>query len=121
MIDPTKLIPAGVTGKFKYEFTHKSLEEYTPTVCNCSICSRKGYVFGFIPLKDFKWTSGDFDGLTEYLWKSKTVHHYFCPIDGCAIGSKIDGNKNIVALNLNCVDDLDTEKLPKNHYDGKSA
>ena len=73
---------------------------------------------------EITWKSGDLASLTEYTFNSKTCHHYFCPVDGCAIGVLMDENnpfvKNKITLNLNCVEGVDTEKLNKKIFDGKS-
>ncbi|KZT33369.1 hypothetical protein SISSUDRAFT_1066193 [Sistotremastrum suecicum HHB10207 ss-3] len=109
-------------GKFAYEFKHAPLESHKATVCNCSICSRKAYVYSSLtPLTDVTWTSGELGGLTDYVWRTKTTHHYFCPIDGSALCTTLDGKPGFIFFNLNCVDDIDASALEKNFYDGKSA
>ncbi len=89
--------------------------------CNCSHCSVKGLLLDFIPAENFKLLSGEGD-LTEYRFNKKHLAHLFCKqcgVESFAQGAKPDGTK-IVAINLNCIDDLDLASLSITHVDGKS-
>jgi hypothetical protein len=46
--------------------------------CNCSICSKNGYLFVFTDLSDLKWEKGGFDDMKAYKFGSQTLSHYFC-------------------------------------------
>ena len=47
--------------------------------CNCSICSRKGFVMGTALLEELTITKGR-EYLTSYKWNTKVAEHYFCKI-----------------------------------------
>ncbi len=87
--------------------------------CNCSICSRRGWLLAFAPKSSFRLLSGE-DAMTDYQFHSKNVHHLFCST--CGVSSWTWGkNKGVemVTVNARCLDGVDFEKLPVKHYDGK--
>ena len=45
--------------------------------CNCSLCSRAGYLLHFVPEAKFKLLSGESD-LRDYLFNKHKIHHLFC-------------------------------------------
>jgi hypothetical protein len=47
--------------------------------CNCSICSRNGYLLVFLDLSDIDWKKGGFDNMKVYKFGHQTLSHYFCP------------------------------------------
>ena len=99
-----------------------SLAEDPPTraiACNCSICRRKGYLHHFTAPDKFTFT-GSRDDLQVYTFKRHALRHQFCKTCGCAPfaeGSGPDG-KEMVEINLRCVDGLDLEGLTITPYDG---
>jgi len=89
--------------------------------CNCSICKRTGTLLAFVPKSAFKLVSGE-DGLTDYQFKSKTIHHLFCST--CGVRSfgrgKMPDGTEMAAINVRCLDGVDPDKLRVKHYDGAS-
>lgn len=88
--------------------------------CNCSICSKTGWLMAFVPASDFELLSGE-DELTDYQFNKKEVHHLFCKT--CGVRSFAWGNsKNgkMYSVNLRCLDDVDATKAEVTWYDGKS-
>ena len=87
--------------------------------CNCSRCRRLGSVLTFVPAGDFTLTA---DGpVTEYLFNRHAISHRFCPVCGIqpyAMGEQ-DGQQ-MVAVNVNCLDGVDSRALPSQHVDGAS-
>jgi hypothetical protein len=91
------------------------------TACNCSICSKKGYLLTFVSSTHFTLLSGG-DGLSDYQFAKKQVHHLFCRVCGIesfARGATPDGQE-MYAVNVRCLDDVDPVGLRVNHFDGKS-
>src|SRR3954462_5387842 len=73
--------------------------------CNCSICSRKGYLLTFTPATNFTLLQGE-GALSDYLFGKKTIHHLFCKqcgISSFAKGTMPDGTE-IRAINARCLD-----------------
>ena len=89
--------------------------------CNCSICSKRGYLLVFIPEESFKLLKGK-DNLIDYQFNKKVVHHYFCSTCGvaCFGAGKGQDGKLTRAINIRCLDNFDFEKVPTFNYDGKS-
>lgn len=93
-----------------------------PVACNCSRCRRLGSRLAFAPETAFKLLRGA-DSLTEYTFNKHVIRHEFCKVCGIepfAYGQKPDGTK-MVAVNVNCLDGVDAEALPVQHFDGAAA
>lgn len=88
--------------------------------CNCSICSRAGWLLAFAPREKFAVRGEEM--LTDYQFNQKRTHHQFCKVCGVrsfSHGADAKGNET-VAINLRCVKDLDWSKLPVETFDGAS-
>jgi hypothetical protein len=89
-------------------------------MCNCSICSRAGWVMASVPESQFVLLAGE-NAQTDYQFGKKTMHHLFCTTCGVrAFGRYMAGNVSKVIVNLRCLDGIDTDALPIEKYDGKS-
>jgi hypothetical protein len=89
--------------------------------CNCSHCSKKGFLLAFVPAATFTLISGE-DALTEYRFNKKHIAHRFCGTCGVqafGAGTTPDGAE-VRAINVRCVDDVDLDALPVTQVDGKS-
>jgi hypothetical protein len=89
--------------------------------CNCSYCSKKGFLLAFVPAAAFTLISGE-DALTEYRFNKKHIAHKFCRICGVqsfGAGTLPDGSE-VRAINVRCVDNVDLGSLPVTQVDGKS-
>jgi len=87
--------------------------------CNCSICRRKGALLAFFPRTSMKLTAAD-DAMADYMFNKHVIHHRFCKTCGIhPFGEGVDPQGNaVVAVNLNCLEDVDLASLPVQHYDG---
>ena len=89
--------------------------------CNCSHCSKKGFLLTFVPAGKFTLLSGD-DAQTEYRFNTKRIAHRFCPtcgVEAYARGAGPDGSE-MAAVNVRCLDDVDVSALTLTPVDGKS-
>ncbi len=105
-------------GAVRYEVT-TALEPIVS--CNCSICAKTGTLLTFVPASDFKLLQGE-GNLTDYQFNKKVVHHLFCKTCGVrSFGRGIgpDG-REMVAINVRCLDDVDLNAITPVCYDGKS-
>src|SRR3989344_1282910 len=89
--------------------------------CNCSHCGKKGFLLTFAGPDDFTLLSGE-DNLNEYRFNKKRIAHLFCKTCGVqSFGRGLDKQDNPrIAVNLRCIDDLDTATLEVTNIDGKS-
>lgn len=105
-------------GAVRYEAT---AELGRVIACNCSICSKKAHLLAFVPAEQFTLVAGG-DALTDYQFNTKKIHHLFCKTCGVqsfARGTGPDG-REMVSLNVRCLDGVDPAALEITHFDGKS-
>lgn len=90
--------------------------------CNCSHCHRKGLLLSFVPESQFELLSGG-NNLTTYHFNKHHIDHTFCKTCGVqSFACGHDGNKNyMIAINLNCLENFDSDVIKINKYDGKSV
>jgi hypothetical protein len=89
--------------------------------CNCSICSKKAALLTFVPVDQFEQLKGK-DAVTDYQFNRHNIHHLFCSTCGVtsfAWGTGPDG-KEMRAINVRCLDDVDISQLKITKFDGKS-
>ncbi|SRR6478736_1404647 len=98
-----------------------SLDVGQAMVCNCSICQKNGSILAFAPADQFKLIAGD-DNLSDYQFNKRVIHHLFCRTCGVrsfARGTRPDG-REMVAVNLRCLDGIDAAALNPKPFDGRS-
>jgi hypothetical protein len=105
-------------GKVRYEVTTDLARTMT---CNCSICSKKGALMSFVDADKFRLLQGQ-EHLTDYQFRSMNIHHVFCKT--CGIGSFAHGKvpttgKEMVSINVRCLDDVDPASFSPAQVDGK--
>lgn len=89
--------------------------------CNCSHCSRKGYLLWFVPREQARVTT-DGDALSTYHFNKHVIDHHFCNRCGCApfaTGTGPDG-KAMAAINARCLVGIDLAALKRVPVDGRS-
>ena len=89
--------------------------------CNCSICSKRGSLLTFVPADKFALRAGE-DDLTDYQFGKKIIHHLFCRQCGVASFARGKGpdGKEMVAINVRCLDGVDIAALTITPFDGRS-
>ncbi|GLQ88623.1 GFA family protein [Dyella flagellata] len=89
--------------------------------CNCSHCSRKGFLLWFVPREQFKLLTAEAD-MSVYTFNKHVIQHHFCPTCGCAplcLGIAPDG-KAMAAVNVRCLEEVDLANLKRVPFDGRS-
>ena len=89
--------------------------------CNCSICTKHGFLWTFIPPALFELQSGG-DDLAEYQFNKHVIHHLFCPrcgVESFARGKRPDG-ADAIALNVRSLAGIDIAALKPHPFDGRS-
>ena len=89
--------------------------------CNCSICSRRGYLLWFVPRTQLRLATPESD-LATYTFNKRRVQHHFCPTCGCApfgFASDETGNAH-AAVNVRCLEGIEPSTLKVVHFDGRS-
>lgn len=87
--------------------------------CNCSICSRAGWLLAFAPRATFRLVAGE-DALIDYQFGKRALHHPFCRTCGVRAFSHGTGpgGAETVAINLRCLAGFDPTQLPVEAFDG---
>jgi hypothetical protein len=91
--------------------------------CNCSHCSRKGYLLWFVPRERLQLRA-EADAIGTYTFNRHVIEHHFCTVCGCApfgFGNDPKTGAATAAVNVRCLEGLDVEKVPRIPYDGRSA
>ena len=89
--------------------------------CNCSICQRKGSLLWFVPRAEFQLKTAD-DEVASYTFNRHVIKHRFCPVCGIHThgeGTDPKGNA-MAAVNIRCIEGIDLESVPVQHFDGRS-
>lgn len=101
--------------KFEVEGNCDSVVE-----CNCSYCSRKGYLLWFVPRSQVAVTAKD-GSLATYTFNTHKIKHHFCANCGCALfGFGEHGGVEMAAINARCLEDFDLASVSRNFVDGRS-
>ena len=89
--------------------------------CNCSMCSRKGSLLWFVPREQFHLLTPE-ESCSTYTFNKHVVKHRFCAICGIhAFGEGTDpAGKKMAAINIRCLDGIDVDAVPVQHFDGRS-
>jgi len=118
MLDPRTYQGGCHCGRVRYEATSDLAQVVD---CNCSICIKRGALWTFVKAPQFKLLRGE-DALTDYQFGQKRIHHLFCA--SCGIGSFSRGlapnGEATFAVNVNCLDGVDTSSLKLTPFDGKN-
>lgn len=89
--------------------------------CNCSICSKRGYLLSFVHEKGFKLISGQ-NEQSDYLFHKKHIHHLFCK--HCGVSSfghgALPNGDRMYAINVRCLEGVNLDSLTITPVDGKS-
>jgi hypothetical protein len=89
--------------------------------CNCSHCSRKGYLLWFVPRDKLRLGTPE-SQMATYLFNKHVIRHHFCPTCGCApfgFGTDPKGAP-MAAVNVRCLEGLDPARLKTVPFDGRS-
>ena len=89
--------------------------------CNCSHCSRKGYLLWFVPREQFRLVDPESERAT-YTFNKHVIRHHFCPRCGCApFASGVSpSGEPTAAVNVRCLENVDLATIKRVPFDGRS-
>ena len=89
--------------------------------CNCSICQRKGTLMWFVPRENLHLRTPD-ENASTYTFNKHVIKHRFCPKCGMhPYGEGVDPKGNaMAAINIRCLENIELEKIPVTHFDGRA-
>lgn len=71
--------------------------------CNCSICTKSGFLHLIVPLSKFRLLTGQ-DAITTYTFNSGIAKHTFCKYCGVKPFYIPRSNPDGIDVNINCLD-----------------
>jgi hypothetical protein len=93
-------------------------EDLRVTECNCSICSRSGYLHLIVDKEQFRLLSGK-DKLTEYTFDTHEAKHLFCKTCGIKSFYIPRSHPEGYSVNVRCLDDSTIRSMHIEQFDGK--
>src|SRR3954466_12346033 len=89
--------------------------------CNCSHCSRKGYLLWFVPREKLELKAPE-STLATYTFNKHVIKHHFCPKCGCApFGFGLaPGGIDTAAINARCLDAVEPSEFKIVKVDGRT-
>lgn len=90
-------------------------------VCNCSICTKKGFVHWIVAHDRFELLSGA-DATTEYRFNTGVARHTFCRNCGIHAFYVPRSDPDKIDVNVRCLDEVDMVEVMKTckAFDGRN-
>ena len=89
------------------------------TVCNCSMCQKKGFIHLIVEPDAFELLSGAED-LVSYRFNTRVAEHKFCRHCGIHPFYTPRSDPHKVDVNVRCLDGVDLDQLKLAGFDGKN-
>ena len=88
------------------------------TYCNCSICSKKGFIHLIVEPSDFELLSGA-EALVSYRFNTGVAEHKFCGQCGIHPFYTPRSDPDKIDVNVRCLSGIDLSKLELLSFDGR--
>ncbi len=88
-------------------------------LCNCSICTMKGYLHWIVEPSRFRLLRGG-EKLLVYTFNTHTAKHYFCSTCGVAPFYIPRSDPDKIDVNVRCVEGVDLGGLKIVEFDGRN-
>jgi len=86
--------------------------------CNCSICTKKGFLHLIVPRDQFELLCGR-ENLTTYTFNTGVAKHTFCKTCGIHSFYTPRSDPDKVDVNVRCLDGVDLDSIKSTHFDGQ--
>jgi hypothetical protein len=103
-------------GQVRFEVTAPA--KITVSECNCSICSKSGYLHLVVPAERFRLVSGA-DSLTTYTFNTGTAKHLFCKVCGIKSFYVPRSHPDGFSVNARCLDPGTVEEMSVRQTNGR--
>jgi hypothetical protein len=87
--------------------------------CNCSMCTKKGFLHLIVPPDRFELLSGE-DALTTYRFNTQTAKHTFCTQCGIHAFYVPRSDPDKIDVNVRCLEGVDLGSLVVSPFDGQN-
>lgn len=95
------------------------VKEYKGNECNCSICTKKGFIHLIVSKEQFSLLSGE-ESLTNYTFNTQTAKHLFCRICGIHSFYIPRSHPNNIDVNIRCLDGDVLADFQIEFFDGRN-
>jgi hypothetical protein len=103
-------------GRVRFEVTAPARLEVID--CNCSICTKSGYLHLIVKRADFRLLSGS-EVLTTYEFNTGTAKHLFCSVCGIKSFYVPRSHPDGVSVNVRCLDPSTIRSMRVVAFDGE--
>lgn len=86
--------------------------------CNCSICSKSGFLHLIVPKSKFLLLAGK-DSLSTYTFNTQIAQHRFCRVCGIKSFYVPRSNPEGISVNIRCLD-IEPESIQVTPFDGQN-
>ena len=95
-------------GRVRFEVV--APKRLTVSDCNCSMCSKAGYLHLIVTADRFKLLSGS-EVLSTYTFNTNTARHLFCSVCGVKSFYVPRSHPDGISVNARCIDSQTIEEL----------
>ena len=103
-------------GRVRFEVTAPA--SIRVSECNCSICSKAGYLHLIVPRDRFRLKSGA-EVLTVYGFNTHTAKHFFCSVCGIKSFYVPGSEPSSRSVNVRCLDPGTVEGMTITQFNGR--
>ena len=96
-----------------------TIDKHEAIECNCSICTKKGFVHLIVPAEGFTLLKGK-DSLSTYQFNTGVAKHIFCKNCGIHSFYRPRSHPDGVSVNLRCLDEDLLSQFKIIPFNGKS-
>jgi hypothetical protein len=89
------------------------------TDCNCSLCTKKGFLHLIVPPEQFTLLRGEGE-LATYEFNTRTAKHKFCRTCGVHPFYIPRSDPDKIDVNVRCLDDIDLAAVTPKPFDGRN-
>jgi hypothetical protein len=100
-------------------FEVEAPEDLEVSECNCSICSKSGYLHLIVPGNKFHLICGE-GNLSTYTFDTHEAKHLFCKTCGIKSFYIPRSHPDGISVNVRCLDDAGIRSITIQQFDGKN-
>ena len=104
-------------GRVRYEV--EAPVDLEVTECNCSICTKSGYLHLIVPESRFSMLDGE-DCLSTYTFGTHQAKHHFCKFCGIKSFYRPRSHPDAVSVNVRCLEQDKIRHMQVTQFDGQN-
>ena len=118
MAESELVVHAGGCHCGRVRFEVEAPAELEVTECNCSICSRSGFLHLIVGRERFRLLQGE-EVLSTYRFNTQTAQHTFCSLCGIKSFYVPRSHPDGYSVNARCLDEATVRSLRIDTFDGQ--